>query len=489
AWRLSLGWERPFWFDETFSGAIATEPTVTGLVRHCLNELGGPVYYGFLWLWEKLAGAGEVALRLPSAIFSIAAPALLLVAGHEERRVRLLWAAFAALSVPALDYSNDARSYALLFLLGCVQAMLYIRLIARPRLRLAAAWCTVSMLLILTHYHTVPLVAAQGLVYLLVHRVTALKTWPAALLFIPVALWLPFHYDFLASFSRVAWQEKLTLWSVLRLPDAALGFGPIPSLLLAAAIGATAGWDLWRRSRKGVPSPYDRAAGLTFLASLLGMLLVLAIAMHSRSFHARYLIPFTPGVLLGVALWTDRFSKRWPSVTAGMVAIFLFFCGAKLYDRVVHPERDPRWEVNFGPAMDAFRQQGAEHVVFFWDHPMVATMDPTLLSRVGSFYFDREGVDVRATPLRLTKGADANPAIRAATAAASARKEKTAVLWMYWPEGLSAGGEHPPQPQDWGARPFDCRDYGVKRGLIVLGCIERDLKRLQASPAAALSPS
>ena len=96
--RILYGNGAPFWFDETFSGVIASQPTFGRLLDWCLNELTGPAYYMPLWLWAKVAGTGDAALRLPSLLLSIATPLLILWRGSRNRDLRLFWAGV----VPAL---------------------------------------------------------------------------------------------------------------------------------------------------------------------------------------------------------------------------------------------------------------------------------------------------------------------------------------------------------------------------------------------------
>jgi len=74
---LAAGLPAPLWLDENFSAAIATQPTFNGLLEWCLSELSGPLYYSVLWSWEKVAGNENIALRIPSMLFCVAAPAFL----------------------------------------------------------------------------------------------------------------------------------------------------------------------------------------------------------------------------------------------------------------------------------------------------------------------------------------------------------------------------------------------------------------------------
>ncbi len=124
--RLLAGWQAPLWYDETWTAAIATQASFVGLIRWCLEDPNGPVYYVLVWCWEKLAGPGDTALRLPSLLFSLAAPALLWRQGHPDRDTRRLWAGLAAVWVPGLLFANEARSYTLLLLLGSAQAIAFL---------------------------------------------------------------------------------------------------------------------------------------------------------------------------------------------------------------------------------------------------------------------------------------------------------------------------------------------------------------------------
>ena len=180
--RLAYGYGAPLWFDETFSGVIATQPDFTRLLDWCLNELTGPAYYMPLWLWAKVSGSSDVALRLPSLILSIAAPLMILWRGSRDPALRRYWAILCLLWAPAFAAAWDARGYAQLFFLGAAQAILFLRLIERPTTCRAAAWTGVSALLLLTHYWSGVTFAVQALAFVAVHRRRALACWPAALL-------------------------------------------------------------------------------------------------------------------------------------------------------------------------------------------------------------------------------------------------------------------------------------------------------------------
>ena len=153
AGRLAYGWHAPFWFDETFSGVIASQRDVGALVSWCLHEVTGPAYYMPLWAWEKLAGNGDIALRLPSLACSLAAPMLIGWKGSRDRDLRLFWATLVLLWLPAQVVAFEARPYPQLFLLGTAQAIAFVRLIERPGTARAAWWAGWTALAMLTNYN------------------------------------------------------------------------------------------------------------------------------------------------------------------------------------------------------------------------------------------------------------------------------------------------------------------------------------------------
>ena len=184
------GWDTPIWLDESYTATIATQPSFERLIDWCLHELSGPVYYTVMWVWVTLFGDSAFSLRLPSLIFAMAMPLLILWKGHPSRDTRLVWAVLIALWLPAVTFTSQARPYAMLMLLGTAQAILFYRLIAQGGRNHALAWSVVSALLALTHYYTLPVTTFQGLIYLARRPREIGRTWPAALAFAPVGLWI-----------------------------------------------------------------------------------------------------------------------------------------------------------------------------------------------------------------------------------------------------------------------------------------------------------
>jgi hypothetical protein len=453
--RLMLNWSEPLWLDEIFTGAIAIGSSPATLLDDLLHELGGPVYYALIWAWEKVAGASNVALRLPSLVFAIAAPLLVLRHGHHDQVTRWLWAGLIALWLPGVGFAAEARSYTLLFLLVSGQTILFVRLIDQPSRRAALHWSILSGLAILTHYHAGILVAFQGLAYLAAHRAAALRTWPAALVFIPVAGWMVLHIPLHIRFTAVAWQPLLD-------PDDAfrnflhlllgLGWLGIPVLAMAvlgtaaASIGSARGANPWSR-----PKPELLAVG----TSVAALLLVYGLGFIRPSFSSRYVMAYMPGILLGIALVAGRLGRRWPPVPALLLAYLLFFNMVHLAQDAGERRTSFRSGYSWEEASAHLQAQGVERLIFLWDNPSVIGAYKPLLFRTGSFYFDRARAPVVPDGV-LVQGSDATlrAALIAQASTQQARRQRVGVVLLGRP--LDLGATEP----GWRCRRFGGPEYG-----------------------------
>jgi hypothetical protein len=472
--RVLVDWDAPLWLDETYTAAIAIQPTLRGLVEDCLRELGGPVYYSIAWAWEKLAGPSDTALRLPSLVFALAAPIFIFFYGHSDRQVRLIWAALAALWLPGLSFASEARSYSLLFLLATAQTVVFYLLLRSNSLRHAAGWCAISALLILTHYHALVIAGLQGLGYLALHRRNALRNWPATLVFIPVVAWmsihLPLHFRFAAP--DVAWQQVLAPSSVLGFPDLLFGGGRLAVIPLLVIAGTSAA-DMYFFFRKKTPLPYTLNDVLTVGASALAIGVVFGIGFLRPSFSSRYLIPYMPGLLFGIALWARHWGRRWPLLPPMLLIAFGFLCARDLAGRIVDPARDFKRHFSWQEASAYLASHGAERVLFLWDNPTAAIADPEQLSRVGGFFYERAGKPVKVDALVLAGQGDIDPNAVLATRIAQPGQ---AFIWI---SDVQVAGtlaiRNPPNIRllEQGGR---CRNFG-RDYVTVLACVRVDARR------------
>jgi hypothetical protein len=456
--RPLFGLNDALWLDETYTGAIAIGGSLSGLLDDTLHEVSPPVYYVLMWGWEKLFGAGNIALRMPSLLFSLAAPLLILWKGHPDRTTRLLWAALAALWVPGFHYAVEARSYALLFLTGVAQIILFFRMLERPSLKNGFLWCGISSLFALTHYHSLLVTALQGIFYLIICGRAALRTWPAALLFLPVLGWIAVHLPLVLRFASptYAWQTLLGLEEVLVLPSRLIGV-PYAYVGLAAVLILVAGLllevTLNARGRPGLrPSTAELAV---VLASIASIAIVVAFGFLRPNFVFRYLIPFVPGLLLGLALWIATLSSRFPGFSFLALLPLLGIAAWQTY----HHGRDlaVRQNMSWEKASAQLAENGARRLIFTWDNPMAA-LHPTLLPKVGRFFFDRDHGRIPVQAVNLFQGSDRDPN---RVLVAAANRPGDALIWVFDKNvPRTRASSFPPAPSEM-EPDLRCRSYGL----------------------------
>jgi uncharacterized membrane protein len=144
-----------FWYDEAVT---------VGLVRHDLwgmldripgSESTPPLYYVLAWLWTQLFGTGEVGIRSFSALLgTLAIPVFYLAARELTRseRAAVAVAALAAFNPFLVWYSQEARTYSLLTLLGAVSLYFFARLLRGFEMRTLVWWAVTSALALCAHY-------------------------------------------------------------------------------------------------------------------------------------------------------------------------------------------------------------------------------------------------------------------------------------------------------------------------------------------------
>lgn len=445
--RLSYSWNAPFWFDETYSGVIATQTRFAAAVDWCLHELSGPGFYLVLWAWRHIAGDSDMALRLPSIVCSIAAPLLLYFRGHPDRDVRTFWAVLVLLWLPADVVAGEARPYPQLFLLGVLQAMAFRRLIETPTRGLALRWGLITACAILTSYNALAISGVQAVLFIARQRRRALAMgWPAVLPLLMVAGWMAAHLGFLLHFVRAqdASYSAMPLAAIATLPTILFG-APLLGLIILGVVAVTA--LLYWRPRQG-----PDANGLVALSGMIAVGAVFAIGFINPGFAPRYLTPSMPALLFGFALWARWQAARDSKPVAVVMALLLLSSAELVRSALTEPDRDPRHAFNFETAsawIDAGRPQ---RLVFFWDGPTSAAGDAPRLAEVGGYFLARAGHPIPVDVARAGRGDDPN----AAVLALARQHPGAAILWL---SNIDFGAKRVPQIAERDPR-YQCRDFG-----------------------------
>ena len=162
-----------FWLDELVTVSLLDRGFGDMLDGVRASEATPYLYYMLAWPWVHGFGLGEVGLRSFSALVGSLAVPVSYAAGAMlcSRRVGVLGAALVAVHPFLVWYSQEARSYSLLVLLGACTVLFLGRALRAPRRADLGLWAVASSLAIATHYFAVLLVAAEAAWLLARYRV------------------------------------------------------------------------------------------------------------------------------------------------------------------------------------------------------------------------------------------------------------------------------------------------------------------------------
>jgi 4-amino-4-deoxy-L-arabinose transferase-like glycosyltransferase len=162
-----------FDFDE----AITVGPVLGGSFHSMLDaiprsESTPPLYYVLAWFWTQAFGHGEVGVRTLCALFGSALVPVAFGAARELGgwRAGTIAAGFVAVNPQLIFFSQEARAYSLLALLGTLSFWAF--LIARRdgHARSLVLWALASAAALLTHYFAAFLVVPEAIWLLAVRR-------------------------------------------------------------------------------------------------------------------------------------------------------------------------------------------------------------------------------------------------------------------------------------------------------------------------------
>lgn len=253
------------WLDEASSVKFSRD-SLSGIIDTTAKDVHPPLYYFTLHYWIKLFGDSETSARLLSALFGILAlPATYLLARRLfDRATGLLAVLLLALSRFHLEFSQEARMYSLLCLLGVLSFYFFIRLLEdKSRWLALAGYILTSALMMYTHVYSFFILAAQNLYFLtllFIARDVFRRHWKRwlvtqitlAILFLP---WLSVQAQ---QFSRVQqgfWIPKLPPRLLLYTLTMYAGSSQLAWIFSALiALSLFIGWKGWK-GENSRPSP------------------------------------------------------------------------------------------------------------------------------------------------------------------------------------------------------------------------------------------
>ncbi|MDQ3249241.1 MAG: glycosyltransferase family 39 protein, partial [Chloroflexota bacterium] len=345
------------WYDEGVTADVAQRNLVE-LTRWTANDIQPPLYYYIVAGWGRLAGWSEWSLRFPSAFFgTLLVPTLtmLTVRLSGRRGAGGLAAFFTALHPLLLYYSQEARMYTLLLVLGVLTAYCVVRSAWDGHDRLGFfAYILIATATIYTHYFAFFLLLALAIAFFLDQfrqplRTTRVPSGRVLRTFLLANLIVLFLYIpwFTTLFNRLAvdasyWQGRLKWWEALRSVAVSFTGGEtvretqaVWLLLPFAGVTLFALFELWPEDQRSNEQSRLLRYALPWL--IMPVAAVLTLASFAPKFNARYVMLALPGLIL---IWAAGLSARWPGksdnslVSLRVVTVItslLFTVGAFLY--------------------------------------------------------------------------------------------------------------------------------------------------------------
>jgi mannosyltransferase len=165
-----------FWYDEAFTPVHVLHASLAATLRGVARtENTPPLWYLLIWIWSRLFGSGEVALRSLSALAGVLTVPVAWAIGRElvGERVALTTALFVAVNPLFVWYSQEARAYALFVLTAALALLCFLHALHKPTPARLAAFALAGALALLSHYFAVFLLIPMCLWLLYAHRAQA----------------------------------------------------------------------------------------------------------------------------------------------------------------------------------------------------------------------------------------------------------------------------------------------------------------------------
>lgn len=220
-----------FWYDETWTGSIAQLP-LSSLPNVIMADVHPPIPYFISWLFGRVFGSSEIALRTPSMILGVFAVFLIY---RYTKSLRLdqttaqVSAWITALLPASIFYSNESRGYMLLTVLVLV-ALIAINEKRRNLFIVSAGalgWI---------HAYGFIYLSVLGLVSLIAHPQ---KRWFKTVLKAGIisGLWFPFMLIQSGDVSNGFWIEAVNVPQIARyVVEMTIGFRIEPQVVLFAFV-------------------------------------------------------------------------------------------------------------------------------------------------------------------------------------------------------------------------------------------------------------
>ena len=171
-----------------------------------------PIHPVFIFYWTKIFGISEITMRLPSALFGILSVFFCYFLGKKvfENHAQLtIFVTLNSLSTTSIQYSQEARAYALLYFGSVLTTLLLLELIKQLKesnelkSKTILYYCVACFLCSYSHYFGMAYVYTQLVLliaYLIVRKNHDIRIYCLALFIVASTIgWVIFHYQYMVN--------------------------------------------------------------------------------------------------------------------------------------------------------------------------------------------------------------------------------------------------------------------------------------------------
>lgn len=145
--------DRDFWYDEAFTGVTVKE-NFHDMIAMTIKDVHPPLYYIFVKYFAFFFGYSVFGIRLFSVVFGVLGVwAIYIFTKELFGKKAALWASLvAAISPFAIQYSQEARMYAMFVFLIVIASFFFARALKTEKTKYYLLWGVVLGAACLTHY-------------------------------------------------------------------------------------------------------------------------------------------------------------------------------------------------------------------------------------------------------------------------------------------------------------------------------------------------
>lgn len=183
------------WLDEAISVLAAKNNSFWAMTTEYVKyDFHPPLYFAVLWIWTKIFGFSEIAVRLPSLIFGVSTVILVYYIGGKLHSKTLGFIAALLLTINPLHiyYSQEARMYMLAATASSLCFFFFIKLLKNENINIFVLILG-NLAVLLSDYLAYFIFPAQFLIILFQKKIQIIKKWLLSLVisFSFLIWWIP----------------------------------------------------------------------------------------------------------------------------------------------------------------------------------------------------------------------------------------------------------------------------------------------------------